>query len=456
MLSRPIHHVLFLFQHRRESSKRIASLFKRLPNMKNRQARRDKDRGGGGAMNGASRTSSSAIIKMIAASGFGASMLLLPVPHDGSLHILLGLITVAVQDSAASVLPALVTATCVISALATLSYSLLTRPRGEDHVAEILLRPGLVWTILRVLGAVTAALIFLQAGPQWVWSADTGGLVLNDLMTTAFITIGLACLILPFLTEFGLMELVAGFVERAFRTLFTVPGRSAVDAVASWLGGSTAGVLVTMSQHRNGFYSGREAAVIAANFSIVSIAFAYVIVETVNLAHMFFPFYAVLILSGIACAIILPRIPPLSWKTDTVLADNPMRAEDKADAGPGAAWTKALKRAETAIPAGMAAGGKRARSRAGHGDRLRRHVPARPGGRRHRLGSDPLHHRGDRSGPAHLHVGGGRADPEIRPAFEHSRSGRDLHSAHADHPAHRRAGRGPGVPDRGLNRPVAR
>ena len=294
MLSRPIHYVLFLFQHRRESSKRIASLFKRLPDMKNRQARRDKDRGGGGAMNGASRTSSSAIIKMIAASAFGGSMLLLPVPHDGSLHILLGLITGAVQDSAASVLPALVTATCVISALATLSYSLLTRPRGEDHVAEILLRPGLVWTILRVLGAVTAALIFLQAGPEWIWSADLGGLVLNDLMTTAFITIGLACLILPFLTEFGPMELVAGFVGRAFRTLFTVPGRSAVDALASWLRGSTVGVLVTMSQPRNGFYSGREAAVIAANFSIVCIAFACVIVETVNLAHMVFAFYAVL------------------------------------------------------------------------------------------------------------------------------------------------------------------
>jgi len=137
-------------------------------------------------------------------------------------------------------------------------------------------------------------------------------------------------------------------VERAFRTLFTVPGRSAVDAVASWLGGSTVGVLVTMSQHRNGFYSGREAAVIATNFSIVSIAFAYVIVEAVRLEAMFFQFYAVMTLAGIVCAIILPRIPPLSLKQDTVLADNPMRAEDRADAGLAAAWRKAVARAESA------------------------------------------------------------------------------------------------------------
>jgi len=299
-------------------------------------------------MANASKPSSGAIIRLVAASAFGGSMLLLPVPHDGSLHILLGLITGVVQDQAGAILPALVTATCVMSAAATLAYSLFTRPRGEDHVAEILLRPGLLWTLLRVLGAATALMIFLQAGPDWIWSADIGGLVLNDLMTAAFVTIGLACIVLPFLTEFGLMELVAGFVERVFRRLFTVPGRSAVDAVASWLGGSTVGVLVTISQYRNGFYSAREAAVIATNFSIVSIAFAYVIVETVNLEHMFFPFYGVLTLSGVVCAAILPRIPPLSWKTDTVMTENPMRAEDQARTGLSSAWSKAIERAEAA------------------------------------------------------------------------------------------------------------
>lgn len=299
-------------------------------------------------MNEAAKPSTGAVVKLVAASAFGGAMLLLPVPHDGSLHILLGLITGAVQDWGAPALPAIVTANCVISALATLAYSLLARPRGEDHVAEMLLRPGLVWTVLRILGALIAVLIFFQIGPEWIWGADIGGLVLNDLMVAAFITIGLACIVLPFLTEFGLMELVAGFVERIFRRLFTVPGRSAVDAVASWLGGSSVGILVTVSQYRNGFYSGREAAVIATNFSIVSIAFAYVIVEAVQLEEMFFQFYAVMTLAGIVCAMILPRIPPLRWKKDTVLIDNPMRSQDRADSGLGTAWRKAIKRAESA------------------------------------------------------------------------------------------------------------
>ena len=295
-----------------------------------------------------SKASASAVFKMTAASLFGAAMLLLPVPYEGSLHILLGLITGAVQDWGAAALPAVVMATCVISAAATPMYSLLAPSRAEDHPAEILLRPGLLWTVLRVLGGITAVMIFYQLGPEWVWSDATGALVLNDLMVAAFITIGLACIVLPFLTEFGLMELVAGFVEGAFRRLFTVPGRSAVDATASWLGGSTVGVLVTISQYRNGFYSAREAAVIATNFSIVSIAFAYVIVETVRLEAYFFAFYAVLLLSGMVCAVILPRIPPLAWKNDTVLADNPLRADDQARTGLGAALQKALARADAA------------------------------------------------------------------------------------------------------------
>ncbi|MGJ3232461.1 MAG: YjiH family protein [Oceanicaulis sp.] len=291
--------------------------------------------------------SASSIAKLVAASGFGAAMLLFPVPAGETLQIPLGLLTGWVQAQGADVLPLLVVATCVISAAATVVYTLLTKPRPET-LADALLRPGAVWTGLRVAGAVTAVLVFFQLGPDWIWSADIGGLVLNDLMVPAFITIGLACIILPFLTEFGLMELVAGLVERFFRRLFTVPGRSAVDAVASWLGGSSVGVLVTVSQYRAGLYTGREAAVIATNFSIVSIAFAFVIVEAVGLEALFFQFYAVLTVSGVVCALITPRLPPLRGKQDDLLAEHPLRASDLEPPSLKRSWRSALDRAEAA------------------------------------------------------------------------------------------------------------
>ncbi len=300
------------------------------------------------------RPSTSAVVKFALASAFGAGVLLFPIPYGEAVKIPLGVATDAVQAWGAAFLPAVVVATCVISAAATLLYTGLVRREARAGMAEALLAPGLVWTLLRLAGAVTAVMIFFQLGPEWVWSADIGGLVLNDLLVPAFITIGLACFVLPFLTEFGLMEVVAGLVERAFRRLFTVPGRSAVDAVASWLGGSSVGVLVTVSQYRRGLYSGREAAVIATNFSIVSIAFAYVIVETAGLADRFFAFYAVLTVSGIVCAILTPRLPPLSLKRDDLLAEHPLRAEDAEARGMKRAWSNALARADTAPgPAGL-------------------------------------------------------------------------------------------------------
>ncbi len=299
-------------------------------------------------MASAATPSPSALLKLFAASAFGVCMLLLPIPADGALKIPLGLITDWVQGWGAPGLPALITAVCVISAVATLGYSVFTRPGPVPRALDTLLRPGLIWTALRIGGAITAVLVFTQTGPEWIWGADIGGLVLNDLMVPAFITIALACIVLPFLTEFGLMELVAGLVERSFRRLFTVPGRSAVDAVASWLGGSSVGVLVTVSQYRAGYYSGREAAVIATNFSIVSIAFAYVIVETVGLEDFFFQFYAVLTLSGIACAMITPRLPPLRGKAEEVLAEHPLRKDDRTRSGLKAGWDNAVARAENA------------------------------------------------------------------------------------------------------------
>src|SRR5699024_6945371 len=61
----------------------------------------------------------------------------------------------------------------------------------------------------------------------------------------------------------------------------------------------------------------REAAVIGTTFSVVSITFTLVVIEEVNLQHMFVPFYLTVLLAGFVAALIMPRIPPLSKKSDS-------------------------------------------------------------------------------------------------------------------------------------------
>jgi nucleoside recognition membrane protein YjiH len=89
------------------------------------------------------------------------------------------------------------------------------------------------------------------------------------------------------------------------------------------LGDGSIGVLLTSKQYEEGFYSKREATVIATTFSAVSITFSLVVISEVGLEHMFLPFYLVVTLSGIVAALIVPRIPPLSRIPNTYCTDKP-------------------------------------------------------------------------------------------------------------------------------------
>src|SRR5699024_7655865 len=85
---------------------------------------------------------------------------------------------------------------------------------------------------------------------------------------------------------------------------------------ASWMGSGTVGVLITTQQYEQGFYSGREAAAIATNFSIVSIAFALLVASFIGISHLFIPFYLTVLVAGLVAAVIVPRLPPLSRKAN--------------------------------------------------------------------------------------------------------------------------------------------
>jgi nucleoside recognition membrane protein YjiH len=66
-----------------------------------------------------------------------------------------------------------------------------------------------------------------------------------------------------------------------------------------------------------GYYTGREAAVIATTFSIVGIAYIYVMASVVGLADRYFQLlFATYVVSGIL-AVVMPRIWPLSRVPDT-------------------------------------------------------------------------------------------------------------------------------------------
>src|SRR5699024_2720224 len=118
-------------------------------------------------------------------------------------------------------------------------------------------------------------------------------------------------------------------MRKIMRPIFTLPGRSSVDSLVSWLGDGTIGVMLTNKQYEDGFYTKREAAVIGTTFSLVSIDFAIVVLLELDLAHMFVPYYGTIIIAGLVAALIMPRIPPLSRKADTHFEDAEAQVEDE-------------------------------------------------------------------------------------------------------------------------------
>ncbi|MDR2832111.1 MAG: hypothetical protein LBV67_00180 [Streptococcaceae bacterium] len=140
---------------------------------------------------------------------------------------------------------------------------------------------------------------------------DGGGLMVFELITGLTTIFLLLAFCIPLLTEFGLMEFIGVLIKKFVNKLFTLPGRASVDLAASWFGSSAVSVMLTRTQHEKGYYTGREAATISANFAFVSLPFSLVIAQTVGVESHFALWYLMVSVVCIILGIITPRIWPL-------------------------------------------------------------------------------------------------------------------------------------------------
>lgn len=257
-------------------------------------------------------------LKFVIPSLFGLFLFLIPVHYNGKWTIGVGIFAEYFQEFFGDYLPQFMTSVLFLSVVLAIVAKVL-KPgwlMNSPFMKSLFYVSGF-WLTMRVLGALFALMVLFEIGPGFIRDEYTGGTVLYALvpvLTTWFLFAGL---LMPLLLEFGLMDFIGTTVNKFMRPVFKLPGRSSIDAVASWMGSGTVGVLITTKQYEEGYYTKREAAVIATNFSVASIAFSLVIISFIGLDGMFVQFYTTVILAGLAAAFICPRIPPLSWKKDT-------------------------------------------------------------------------------------------------------------------------------------------
>ncbi|CEA00860.1 Nucleoside recognition [Jeotgalicoccus saudimassiliensis] len=293
----------------------------------------------------------STFLKFFIPSVIGVFMFLVPLKIDGDTTVPVAFLASAIIDFITiETITLLTVAVIVISAVFSIIYSWMIKT-GSGFMHDVF-NTSNFWVILRAIGALFAVLAYAQFGPEMITSENTGAMILHDLQPTLFTVFIIAGFFLPLLLNYGLLEFIGTVFSKIMRPLFTLPGRSTVDNLASWVGDGTVGVILTSKQYEDGYYTKREASVIASTFSVVSITFTIVILDLIGLMHMFGQFYLTIIVAGVAAALIMPRIPPLSkiedsyYNSESVLEEtipegyNPIswgykQAMDKAEKSPG-------------------------------------------------------------------------------------------------------------------------
>lgn len=261
------------------------------------------------------------MLKFVIISLFGAFLFMAPIPGDGAFNIPLGIAINWLEDTVFHVSDGVNIAEWLLLAFVTISAvgTVLThmfKPEFKNQTLKSVFYASPLYTISRIAGLVFVWMIHFEVGPEFIVSPGTGGVMMgiSTHLVSVFFILGFA---IPLLTDFGIMEFTGILIRKIVRVLFTLPGRSSVDLMASWFGSSTASVILTRGQHEKGYYTGREAAVICVNFSFVSLPFSFVIANAIGINSHFIMWYVIICITCVLLALITPRIWPLRGLPDT-------------------------------------------------------------------------------------------------------------------------------------------
>ncbi|MFE9243491.1 YjiH family protein [Nocardiopsis sp. NPDC006938] len=211
-------------------------------------------------------------------------------------------------------------------------------------------RVSLVFSLLNVVGLAVASMVVLDAGPDLVMADDLAPFLFNAVAVNVGLLVPVGAVFLAMLMGYGLMEFVGVLLQRVMRPVWRVPGRSAVDAAASFVGSYSLGLLITNRVYQSGRYTGREAAIIAIGFSTVSVTFMVVIANTLDLMGIWLTYFFLTFFVTYAVTAVLVRVPPLSRIPDEPFPGaTPQPEEEVTGNRLGHAWGE-VRRALRAAP----------------------------------------------------------------------------------------------------------
>ena len=229
------------------------------------------------------------ILRLVICSAIGIAAFFVSVPHNGKSEIIFSIIYNA-----------------FVNMFGNFAYWILTLIVAGNFVCHI---------YFKYVKKGTLESPGFQ-GPEIIIGDSTGGSVIPPIVLGVFGIIIVGAIFMPFLLNYGILEIIGAILEPLMRPLFKVPGKAALDAVSSFVSSSSLGVLITNRLWKRNVYTEKEMVAIMTGFSAVSIGFAYMVINTAKLGDHFVKVYAISFVLVFIIEMITVRIPPISKKKD--------------------------------------------------------------------------------------------------------------------------------------------
>lgn len=171
---------------------------------------------------------------------------------------------------------------------------------------------NIVLSGFKIVGLVVGVMLIFNVGPAWLFDPNIGPFLLEKLIKPVGLIIPIGAVFLALLVCYGLLEFIGVLMQPIMKPIFRTPGRSAIDAVASFVGSYSVGLILTNRVYKEGKYTAREAAIIATGFSTVSATFMVVVAKTLDLMEHWNLFFWVTLIVTFLVTAITARIYPLN------------------------------------------------------------------------------------------------------------------------------------------------
>ncbi len=169
-----------------------------------------------------------------------------------------------------------------------------------------------IMAVLRFLGIPVCIMAYFKLGPAWLQDPGMLPFVWEKVVIAVTMIVPIGSIFLTFIICYGALEFIGVLVRPIMRPLYHTPGKSAIDAVASFVGSFSVAIYLTNKLYVESKYTKREAFIIMTGFSTVSATFMIVVAKTAKFMNIWnFYFWSTLVICFLVTALTV-RLWPIT------------------------------------------------------------------------------------------------------------------------------------------------